>query len=194
MYTFGLLCIGLFLLCGVIFKKNIKQNQFAVYFIIIFGSLIGSTIVNGILGLDIPYSKILQKERVITTIETGLWVTLDTIAEDSICYDTILNGSVPIKYRYLTDSLENVTDNYIFIEEISYTFNNNNANSLTINLISDSIPRVRTYKYRREIDSKWIAPFGLPSRGDKTYEVDLPSTPENIILVDLINKHFYEKI
>lgn len=209
MYTFIAICAGLFLLSGIIFKKKIQEYQFFVYVIIIFGSLIGSTIVNGVLGLDVPYSKVLHKEKIIEDTYANLWIVNDTIANDSMVFDSVLNTMVPfdsinsdtilkayapLKYYYEKDSSGNITKNYLRIGEVDQYFNDSlSIDGLTIRLSEDTIPRVKIYKYRRVIDSKWVASFGLPSRGDRSYEVTIPDTDENRILVDILNENYYGK-
>lgn len=208
MYTYIILAAFLFLISGVIFKKNIMKNQFLVYTIIVIGSLIGTTIVNGILGLDIPYSKILKKEYVITDTynnivvekdtlkfyndnifdSTMLAVGIDSLVTDSILSDTLFwSAKSNIKIYFSKDSTEKLVASTIFVPECDKHFAPGDSN-IVFNFVNDTIPRVRVYKFRRIVESKWIATHGLPSRGDKFYEVDLPDTPDNRKVVEFLNK------
>lgn len=214
MYTFISLCIGLLLLSGVIFKKKIAEYQFFVYVIIIFGAFVGSTIVNGVLGLDVPYSKVLAKEEIIESAYTNIWVNYDTISNDSMVYDSVLNAMVStdyitrdtilkaplnVIYTFKKDSLGNITKNSIYVPEISLSFNallksdSTSESKLKIYLTEDTVPRIRVYKYRRIIESNWVAGFGLPSRGDKTYELMLHDNENNRILLEILNENYYGK-
>jgi len=194
MYTYIVSCLLLLLLCGVIFQKKIKEYQFLVYFIIIFGSMISGTIVNGVLGLDASYSKILCKDKIINTSYELSWIQTDTISEDSICIDTLLHTTtLPIIYRLDRDTLGNIERNYIYIDEISLHFYSDDSikNRLTIALVDDSIPRIRVYKYRRISNNNWVSDFGLPSNRKRTYELDLPDTEETRTLMRMLNENFY---
>lgn len=182
MYTFFALAAGLFVLSGIIYKKHIMQNQFQVALIVIFGTLIGSTIVNGILGLDVPYSKVFQKEKQLEK----LYMSSVIFNEDTLFYDRTY-----VNYDIYVDSVGSIKDNSVLVHKS--IFDTLETQQVKFILTEDTIPRVRIYKFRRIIESKWVAGFGLPSRGDKFYEVYLHKNDVNIKLVEHLNHNYYAK-
>jgi len=183
MYTFIVICVILFLVAGVVFKKKIKENQFTVYSIIIVGSLIGTTIINGMYGLEVPYSKVLHKEKIIKNGHSFfLYHGSDTIKMSS-----------PLNYYYDTDSTGKITTNKLYVDRLDGYFDTTEVNKIKITLVEDTIPKLRIYKFRRSINNSWVTSLGLPSRGDREYEVLLPKNENNEKYVAYINRRYYGK-
>lgn len=182
MLTFIIIAAGLYLLSGIVFKKNIKQNQFTVYSIIIVGSLIGTTIINGIFGLDVPYSKVFHKEKIVKNeYSQSVMYKGDTIAAD-----------LPIRYVFKKDSTGKIIKNYIIVSKVARIFDRTETDIIKFTLVDDSVCRVKIYKNRRVIDNIWITSFGLPSKaGPRSYEVLLPDTKVNNNLIAILNSRYY---
>ena len=182
MYTFIILCIVLFAISGMIFRSRIKQNQFNVYVIIIIGSLIGTTIVNGVVGSKIPYTKVLSIHKSLTKDfkSSYIWDV-----------DTILFQNADIDYDFtVKDSI--LKDNSIVVN--GERFYQKDSSLIKISLSNDTVcSELLIYKYKKLSDSKWITTFGLPSNGKIEYEVLLVNTEDNKKLIEIINEKFYEK-
>lgn len=181
MYTFLTICAGLFLLSGVIFKRKIKQNQISVYFIVIVGSLIGTTIINGIYGLNVPYSKVFHKEKILNNKYSNIVIYKGDTSRTEL----------PFKHVYKLDSNNKVIKNYIICEKLDGAFYTDNLDKIKFTIFDDSVSRLKIYKTRRVIDNNWVTSFGLPSKS-RTYEVLIPDTKANNNLLDNINVQFYK--
>lgn len=186
MYSFIIISVSLFLLTGVVFKKKLGQNKFAMYSIIVIGSLIGTTITNGILSSNIPYSKVLRKEKELTNKYSDLVI----LKKDTVI-DTV-KIELPFKYVHYYDSSKRYMKNYIKLYVVDGVFDTTEFNYIKFTLVNDSIPKLKIYKNRKIIDSNWITSFGLPSKGDKSYEVLIPNNEENKEYIRLINLNYFK--
>lgn len=180
MYTFGILAAFFLILSGVIFGKKIKQNQFAVVLIVFAGTLIGSVIVNGIVGLDIPLSDTEVKTKNLNKHESEIYTLTDTLEFYSY-----------VEYNYEME--EDSTINYNFVEicladDIYYS----EREKLIIKYLpeGDSIPYVSVRKNKRLTDSKWITSFGLPG-GNRHYVAYIPNDSIHNVLMDQLNDKFF---
>jgi hypothetical protein len=183
MYTFGILAAFFFLLSGAIFGKRIKQNQPLIALIVITGTLIGSIIVNGILGLSIPYQDVHVKTKALSEGRSIIYTPEDTASFVSY-----------IKYYYnLKEGREKPGSNYLDIgvfEDI-YVYR---QGKMQIEFLEegDSIPRLEIFRAKRLTDNKWVAQFGLPS-GGRSYVVHIPNDSIHNVLMDHLNDKFYNE-
>ena len=183
MYTFGILALFFILLSGAIFGKKIKQNQFAVVLLVLAGTLIGSTIVNGVMGLKIPLTFVEVKtkhlDKEVSKIQTGS-DTLEFTAYLDYTYIVNKKDSTDVDYNYVDINLWN--DVYSTETDI-----------LTIEFLpeGDSIPYVKVLREKRIVDNKWITPFGLP-KGVKNYVAYIPNDSIHNVLMDQLNEKFFK--
>ena len=183
MYTFLILAVFFFLVSGVIFRKSLKQNQFLVILIVGSGTLIGTTIVNGVIGLKIPYTRIAIKTKDLPLYNSEIITPSDTMKFKSY-----------IGFDYEMEKDSSIESNYICIHLSSALGNTNNKlYRLTISYLpaGDSIPRLIISKDKRLVESKWISSFGIPN-GKKYYQVYIPDDSIHHVLMDQINQKFYK--
>lgn len=181
MYTFGILAAFFFLLSGAIFGKKIKQNQPIVALIVVAGTLIGSIIVNGVLGLSLPYQDVEVRTKVLKVQTSKIYTHNDT---------TILDSYIRFAYG-IEEGQEEPDYNYVDInlfEDINYL----DREKLKVEFLpeGDSIPYVKVFRAKRLTDNKWITQFGLPS-GGKHYIAYLPNDSVHNVLMDQLNDKFY---
>lgn len=195
MYTFGILAAFFLILSGIIFKGRIKDNQFTVGLIVFAGTLVGMSIVNGIIGMDNEY--ILTQKRV-----KELPVQYSEIITSE--GDTLLNHDTFLEYKYIQEieedgdtSLTNFIDVGYMYDHFSPSSVKNSSNISGRNLIieflpeSDSIPYFEIKKYKRITDNKWVSSFGLP-KGGRVFVAYIPNDSIHSILMNQINEKFFE--
>ena len=191
MYTFIISVVVSFIIAGAIYGKWIKQNQLSVVAIVFIVTLICSSIVNGIVGKNIPYTLTHLKTKAISyqrslVIEFG----------DSIKYDTIIDSHITnIRYYYYPTIKKNgdtVITNYIKVRDFD-PFYRSDKNKLSINFLpeGDTIPYVSVYRYKKITNSKWVANMSLPGRG-REFHVFLEPNEKNELLLEQINEKFFE--
>lgn len=180
MYTFLFLALLGFLIAGIVFGKKIKQNQFGVVLIVFTVSLIGTSIVNGILGSKIPFTKVETKRRSLFRNESNIEV--DYKKDSTVNFDSYLefnyrlqrNGDVYVSY------LETNGDDWEDPEKV------------TIEYLSegDSIPYYKIVKQKRIANNKWITQFGLPG-GLKHVYIYIPDDSIHNVLMKYINELYF---
>ena len=195
MYTFGILAAFFLILSGIIFKGKIKENQFAVGLIVFAGTLIGSVIVNGVVGLDTDYTRT-EKRMKELPIQTSKVIAFD---------DTLLYEHTYLQYVY-TEELEKdgdttLSNNYVDVGGVTSLFYQSeldremgkNGTDIRVEFLpeGDSIPYYVVYKDKKVIDNKWVSPFGLP-RGGRTFIAYIPNDSIHNVLMDQLNEKFYE--
>lgn len=184
MYTFGILAAFFFLLSGAIFGKRIKQNQHMVALIVVAGTLIGSVIVNGILGLSIPFSEVEVRTKALLKGGTEIFTPTDTMKFYSY---------VEFNYKLKEGKKETEYNNIeICLLDDIYP---SEKDKLEIRYIpeGDTIaPYVSIRKFKRVVDNKWVTPFGLPN-GGRRYVAFIPNDSIHNVLMDQINDKFYMK-
>ena len=182
MYTFGILAAFFLILSGIIFGKRIKQNQFIVVLIVFVGTMIGSIIVNGVLGMKIPYTPVVMKERLMV-LQTSKILTID----DTIEFESYLQFFYEVKKKDST-----IKTNWLDIGDWIDPFYGDRAEKLKIFFLAegDTIPYYKVLRGKRLTDSKWISPSILP-RGGRRFEVYIPNDSIHNVLMDQINEKFY---
>jgi hypothetical protein len=189
MYTFGILVAFLLILSGAIFGKNIKQNQFPVAFIVFAGTMIGSIIVNGIVGMDIPYT--------LTTVKTkNLNVQVSKVFTLS---DTLLYRSTYLQYIYKMELKKNGDTIITHYTDVGASYDlfypkGEKHREIVVDFLpeGDSIPYLEIKRYKRFPDNRWISPVGLPG-GGRVFYVYLPNDSIHNVLMDQLNDKFFTK-
>ena len=181
MYTFGILAVFFLLLSAIIYKGKIKENQLMVGSIILAGTFLGCVIVNGVVGLRIPYTEIVTKTRPLR-LKNSLVCTLT---------DTVKFKNTYIKYHFVVDKKD--TDNYVDFNSYGDYLRNYKGPKTKIVFLQppDSIPYYQRIRQVRLTDSKWITGFGLP-RGKTTFVFHIPNDSLHRKLMTYINKNFFK--
>lgn len=196
MYTFGILAGFFLILSGIIFKGRIKANQFIVDIIVVADTLIGSIIINGVLGLDVPYTLSKVKTKELSKLRLAKVIDLkDTLFHEYACID----------YRYIKELKKNgdtsFSDHYIelgspdmFYIESNHRKSENIGRTVHVHFLSDgdSIPYYDKMKYKRILTNKWISTIGLP-RGGTEYHVYMPNDSIHNVLMTILNEKYYYK-
>ena len=194
MYTFGILAAFFLILSGIIFKGKIKDNQFIVGLIVVAGTLIGSAIVNGIVGLDVPYTLSKVKTKELSSKKTAKVITLE---------DTLIYEHACINYRYVMELKKNGDTSLTHYMDIGFPDNFYKSNghretekigrTVHVKFLpeGDSIPHYDKMKYKRISPNRWISTAGLP-RGGKEFHVYIPNDSIHQVLMTQINEKFYE--
>lgn len=187
MYTFVILALISFILAGAIFGKRIKENQLTVAMIVFVGTLLGSIIVNGIRGMDIPYT--LTKIR---TKELGAQHTFIRVNKD-----TIIDQYMRLRYVYdleIEEDGDTSLTNYVDIggQYDSFYSGEESDRKLFVDILpeGDSIDIVDIYRYKRIPDNRWISKLGLPG-GGREFHVHLQDIEKNHVLIDQLNEKFF---
>ena len=193
MYTYGILAIFFLLLSGIIFGKRIKQNQFAVVIIVVAGTLIGTSIVNGIVGLGVPLEKTLVKERELDWGNSHIQLR----GHDSllICYTYLdFEWEYKIKKDGDTALVRNSLDIGLKAEDLNPGEDQGIINRMTINYLEpgDSIPRLEIHRLKRHFsDNKWVTPFGVPN-GKRYFDVYIPNDSIHHLLMETLEEKFFK--
>ena len=186
MYTFGIFALIGFLISGLIFRKEIKQNQFAVGVIVVLVTLIGTGIVNGIYGLRIE-----PKEVVVKTKECKEF-TSHIILPDT----TYTLGTTCIDFEYEMEKDSTISDCDInLVGAFRDPIYQKGKDRLRISFLpngSKKIPYFEIIRNKRVPENNWVSSFGLPRTGERIYHVYLPNDSVHVALVNHINEKFYE--
>ncbi len=194
MYTFGILAAFFLILSGIIFRKNIKENQVLVGFIVFVGTMVGSVIVNGVVGLDTPYTLTHVKTKELSDVRTAIVFDLE---------DTLLYEYACITYRYemeLESDGDTSLSHYVdlgspdaFYKSTAHREKERIGRHLIVKFLpeGDSIPYYEVKKFKKIPDNKWVSQLGLP-RGGKTYIAYIPNDSIHNVLMDQLNEKFYE--
>lgn len=180
MFTFLISAAIFFLIGGCIFHKSLKQHQFHIVLIVFIGTLISTSIVNGVMGLKLPYTYVEVKEKVLTS---NLVSSEELKKEDTVfTYNALIEFDVTVKKnddtiyadvkaggRVIYDTEKNV--------EFHYLSDN------------DTIPRIKLFRQKRLTDSKWVIPIALP-RGKDYYEIYIPNDSIHNEMIALIERYW----
>lgn len=181
MYTFGILALFFLLLSGAIFGKNIKKNQHLVAMIVVAGTLVGSIIVNGVLGLSIPYTQVEIKKKALILQDTDIMMPTDTLEFDSY-----------VEFNYqLKPGKDETNLNHLDVNLWDDVYHSE-RDMITVEFLpeGDSIPYIQVFREKRIVDNKWITPFGLPN-GKKQYVAYIPNDSIHNVLMDQLNEKFF---
>jgi hypothetical protein len=171
MLTFILSVSFFLILSSIIFYKRIRQNQLNIIMIIVFGSFISNTIINGILGLKIPYSYVSVKHIELDSSISIIRDTLDTLSIKSY-----------IDFNYFDKN------NYI---KLNGNYLRSNNDSVEFKFVENNKkPFVSKEKQKRISNNKWVSILGLP-RGKTKYVFNIPNDSIHQELLCHINKKFY---
>ncbi|MHA1677863.1 MAG: hypothetical protein ACTSW3_03660, partial [Promethearchaeota archaeon] len=193
MYTFGILALFFLILSGIIFKGKIKQNQFVVALIIFTGTLIGSIIVNGVVGLDTEYTLESQRTKVLDIYTSKVIDNRDTL----FCDDSYINYNYELEIdedgdttlsRYLKFGF---LDNFYKSETVRKNKMGGRAVKVEFLPDGDSIPYFEVLKYKRINTNKWVSGFGLP-RGGRDFIVYIPNDSIHQVLMNFMNENFFD--
>ena len=185
MYTFIISVVFFLLLSGIIFRKNIKNKSFTVAIIVIIGTLLTNTIVNGIVGFNTPFENVKIKEVKLELTKSEIFI-IDTteIYNGYLCYDlSIKKRNEGVKITCNNFGVQNT-----LIDELS-------SSKLKIHYLpeGDTIPYREVYQKRRLVDKNWVVPFGVP-RGKRIQHFYIPNDSIHNTLIDTyINKYYYEE-
>ena len=181
MYTFGILAVFFLLLSAIIYKGKIKKNQFMVASIVLAGTFLGCVIVNGVVGLKIPYTQVVTKQRPLRL----------KVSEIRTLKDTVYLKNTYIKYKFEIDKKD--TNQYVDFNSYGDYLRNNKGPKTEIVFLQppDSIPYYQRFREIRVTDSKWITAFGLP-RGKMTFVFHIPNDSIHRKLMTYINKNFFK--
>jgi hypothetical protein len=177
MYTFGILVVFSFLLSAAIFGKKIKERQFETGCIVFATTFIGMVIVNGVVGLKIPYTitKVKQHE---------LWWR-----ETTIKADTTVKFASLLRYKFEV-SKKDTTQYMDFNNYAGYL----HAKTTRFVLLDrhDTITKPYYEKFRevRQTDNKWISSLGLP-KGEVSFVFYLPDDSVTHKFLHYAHKYFF---
>jgi len=175
MITFILSVLFFSVLSSIIFYKRIKQNQLNIIMIIILGSFISNTIINGILGLRIPYTYVSIKQIELDSSIVSINDSVDTIS---------INGYIRYNYNksdninYISADGKNLKSNKDLVE-FKFIENNNIK------------PFISKERQKRITTSKWVSMIGLP-RGKNKWVFNIPNDSIHQEIICYINEKFYE--
>ncbi len=187
MYTFGILAVLSFILAGAIFGKKIKENQLTVAMIVFASTLLGSIIVNGIIGMDTPYTLIKIRTKELSDQHTFVLVMEDTIIDQYMrlqyIYDMEVEEDGDTSLTHYVD-VGGSYDNFYSGEE--------SDRKLFVDILpeGDSIDIVDIYRYKRIPDNRWVSKLGLPG-GGREFHVHLQDIEKNHVLIDQLNEKFF---
>jgi len=144
------------------------------------GTFVGSIIVNGILGLPIPYTDTELKTNLLPQEVSKIITPSDTIEFKSY-----------IQYAYRMKSDSSVEYNHVDLA-IWKKFFKSDQDLLTLQFLpeGDIIPYVSIRRECRLVDNKWVTEFGLP-RGHKTYIAFIPNDSIHNMLIEHLNDKFF---
>lgn len=185
MYTFIILAIVSFLISGIVFGKRLKENQFFVALIVICGTLLGSVIINGVVGLKIPLKEVKVKEFPLDRELSQIITLTDTI--EFISY---------LEYTYKMKSDSSIKYNSLDFDNIEYLQSSETGriSRFSINWLpeGDTIPRYERWKEKRIIgDNRWISSIGIPN-GRRLNKVFIPQDSIHMVLVNHLNDKFFK--
>jgi len=186
MYTYIILALVFSLISGIIFRKNIKQNAILVVGIIFIGTLIGTTFVNGVLGLRIPFINVKIHDYQLVERSCEI-IDLNT----TLNFNTYLRYGLEINKDDSTRSFNTLYyrgSGHLFSTKFEFF----ETDEITLHYLAkgDTIPHVEIFKEKRLIDNNWISTMGLPN-GKITYILYLPNDSIHNILVSYINKYYF---
>ena len=193
MYTYAILAAFFLILSGIIFGKRIKQNQLMVVIIVVAGTLIGTSIVNGIVGLNTPLERTLVKTREY---------------DKEVCHMVLRHhDSAKIVYTYLdyeweykikkdgdTTLVLNALDIGLKGESVNPGEDQGIINRMTIKYLEpgDSIPRLEIHRFKRHFsDNKWVTPFGVPN-GKRYFDIYIPNDSVHHLLMETLEEKFFK--
>lgn len=170
MYTFLISIAFFFLLSACIFGKRLKENQLIVKAIIISGSFLSIVVVNGIVGLQVPFTVVETRERELSG-EVNSAIRLREL-------DTTIRLKGLIGYGLNISAEGDTTASRIYLNgwrDFSLMGNNRIVNLHFLNE-NDTIPRWVLHKQRRIVkNNRWISSLGLPRGNIKYYDIYLPN-------------------
>ena len=184
MYTFIILVIVSFLISGIIFGKRLKENQFFVALIVICGTLLGSVIVNGVVGLKAPFKEVKVKEYPLNEELSKIITPTDTIK--FISY---------LEYTYRMKADSSIRENHLDFKSFDVLLSSeaNRISRFSINWLpeGDTIPRYERWVEKRIIgDNRWISSIGIPN-GRRLNKVFIPHDSIHMVLVNHLNDKFF---
>ena len=184
MYTFIILVIVSFLISGIIFGKRLKENQFFVALIVICGTLLGSVIVNGVVGLKTPFKEVKVKEYPLNEELSKIITPTDTIK--FISY---------LEYTYRMKADSSIRENHLDFKSFDVLLSSeaNRISRFSINWLpeGDTIPRYERWVEKRIIgDNRWISSIGIPN-GRRLNKVFIPHDSIHMVLVNHLNDKFF---
>lgn len=171
-----------FLIAGVIFKKKIKQNLIGTAFIVVGGSLLACSLVNGLLGTKYPTQRTLIKEKNLKLKEIDL--CRDHKLYDTTFYDLIGHKAF-LDYDFILDDL------YLGASGL-VDHKPENWSEIKIHYLdSADTTTYPYYKIYREVfqipeNSLWFVDWALP-RINPTYEVWIPGDSVHQRLMEYVN-------
>ena len=179
MYTFMISAAFFLLLSGIIFRKRIKENQFFVGLIVFFGTFLTCVTVNGVIGLNTPYTMVEIRE--VPLIENKI-SSIKLAPKDSI-----IRLKSYIDFDYYVNKKDTVCN--IDVGWLSIT----DPKRITIKYVSenDSIPVKRVFQPRKLVDNRWVVPFGVP-RGKRIYKLTVPNDSIHNEVFSLTEKYFFK--
>jgi hypothetical protein len=178
MYTFGVLVIFAFIISATIFGKKIKERQFETGCIVFATAFIGCILVNGIVGLKVPYTVELVKHRNLKLRET------------TIITDTTIKFNSYLRYKYEISKKD--TNQYLDFNNYAGYLHPYDTKIVFIDA-NDTItkPYYEKFKEVRIADDKWISSMGLP-RGKATFVFHIPNDSINRVFMNYLNKNFFK--
>jgi hypothetical protein len=186
MYTFLICALISFLVSGVIFGKRLRDNKLFVGLIVVAGTLIGVSAINGILGLSIPFTEVKVKEYPLEIQVSEIITPSDTLKlEAYVEFDYRMKADSSIKHS----NLDFVHFDYMEPEE------SGRLERFSIYWLpeGDTIPRYEIWKEKRIVkDSKWISSIGIPN-GRRLNRVYIPCDSVHMVLVNELNDKFFPK-
>lgn len=185
MYTFIISAAISFLIAAMLFGKKLKENLFFTALIIVGGSLIGVSIVNGVVGMKTPLTGVKVREYPLD----------EEISRIVIGTDTTIFLSV-LEFTYLKKPSGKISERSLDFANVDYYSADESIrlSHLTIDWLEegDTIPRHEVWKEKRIIkDNRWVTHFGIPD-GKKFRRVYIPQDSIHIFLAKELNDKFFK--
>lgn len=173
--------IGWFLITFLIFKNNIKNNVFNVVLIIMVGTLISCTLVNGMVGMKYPIHTFLYDQKDLYLLKNN--INFENV-EDSLIFDKFYGKEVSSFISY------NFEDNYLQARKnIFYTWNN-------IEILfydyedTTKVSHMDIFKdtYNIPKNNLWVNSNGIPNF-NKKFILHIPNDSIHIAYNEYAKKH-----
>ena len=159
MYTFILSVFIFFLISALIYKKKLPRRIFQTALIVIGGSLITMTVVNGLVQRNYKYTKTFIKQK-----------PLKKHYISDLNDSTYVWSVVEIDYNI----------NHIYFRGFEVHDTNTPIIFLTDTTI---VPYWKKFKESKQINSKWISSLGIPKQ-NRSFELYLPNDSAYHVLIN----------
>lgn len=187
MYTFILTTIVTILVFAVIYGKNVKNKVWSIFGYIVLFNFIAIVVVNSLGVRSSEYKKVHHK-----TITPEGYVS-DIIVNDSTVAKLKTGFAIDMEITEEDDTIHTFTSCDIgSFRGFGIPKEDFKTGRIKIERTEDSIPKVKMYKVKRSISSKWRTKFANPPKRT-IYVFCFPEEKKYNILLNYINTYIYDK-